>query len=755
MMKRNLMKYIWVWALTLGMASCTADMPWWTEGSGEQPVDFNCAISGDFTRSLSGVRSYFVKNDVIHVQGNFYFANGDSVIKYGALKYNGSSWEPLDGSQLTWPNTSVGGRFKAYHLNGSTGIITGSETNLYYLSNMTPATDPLGSEETDILPYGHSVDMYFHHLPTYLSFFEVPHIASSFLFVKTDEEGAYDPAMKNAFKLTKNEKNELNLEWVSAPDYTYNAVGGTTTEGLVYVKSHTYILNNREQTNFMLAPGNYDNFSLRYVTIKPNTVEYLRYSFTPGSVFDDKENPIESLDLETGRPYTMDISTTQGVTIVSPPDEEQGWDDNGPVFDIDVEAFLRAAANSRDYFVDGSNGERVQILQKDGTGVKLLHNVDFKNEYYTVFNGFLPEIRGTDQLFDGCYHYIYNVGCTVFQNNQGKIRNLGIRNAGQAKMISDENDNNNDFSRKGLLVGQNTATGSIENIRIMGDVNISAYVNPTFNTITTEAHNIGGVVGSNVGKIDGVALSGTFNLSVENYENMQFNSTVMIGGLVGQNAGNATLSNVSVITQPFSMNIVNKCRGNNGNMDAGAFYVGGFVGQSSATIDNINLPNVTIDGRESIGVVSYMGGMVGNVISQTNTSGRLSSCTVTGSVIPGVTKPYSAVTSETCVGGIAGTLQSATVTDCLSSVAVNGATSTNSGVINAVGGAFGRIRSASTITSILAFGDTLTGILTGWSTSGIGTFAGLIPPGQSWSTYQNNDITVKNFSGYNEVGGNL
>lgn len=755
MMREMIKKYIALMVLALAMASCTADMPW-DLAYGDQQIDFNCQIASEATRDLSGVRSYFAKNDVIHVQGNFYFADGSEVIKYGAMKFNGSSWEPVDGSQLTWPNTAVSGKFKAYHLNGMTGILTGNESATYYLTNMKPSTDPLGSDETDLLPYGHSVDMIFRHLPTYLSFFGIPKVSTKFLFVKTNEEGAYEPTMANAFKLTKNDKNELNFEWVVTADHSWNAVGGTTEEGLNYVRSDIYVRNGVEQTNFMLAPGNYNNFSIRYETTKPNTVEYLRYTFTPGSVLDNEGNPIESLDLETGRPYTLDISTSQGITIISPPEENEGWDENGPVFDIDVESFLRAATNSQDYYVDGDNGERVQILKKDGTGVKLLHNVDFKNTYYTTFNGFLPEIRGTNQLFDGCSHYIYNVGCTIFQNNQGIIKNLGIKNATRARMVSNEKDNGFDFSRKGLLVGNNMATGNIENIRITGEVNISAYVNPTANTITTEAHNIGGVVGSNIGRIDGVALGGTFNLTVDNYQDMQFNSTVMIGGLVGQNAGNAKLTNVSTLTQPFTMNIVNRCKGNGGTMDAGAFYVGGFVGQSSATIDNVNLSGITVDGSQSVGVVSYIGGMAGNVISQTNTTGRLSSCTVTGSVKPGLTKPYSAVTSETCVGGIAGTIQSATVTDCLASVSVSGATTPNARVINAVGGAFGMIRSASSVRSILAYGDLLTGVSNGWELSGIGCFAGLIPAGQSWSsTYQNNDITIKKFDGYNEVGGNL
>ena len=470
------------------VSSCAAEMPWGDGVTDGLPVEFNCLIDDGGTRNLSGVRSYFSKNDVIHVQGVFYYDDDEgkedrkSTTLYGALKFDGTNrWLPVDGSKLIWPNTAKSGKFKAYHVNGSTGVITGGETQTYYLTNMTPATDPLGAPMTEEMPYGHAVDLIFRHLPTYISFFEMPRVTNNyFFFLKTDADGVPDPEMKNAFKLVKNDKNELNLEWVTAPDMGYYQAG-TDEMGLVYVRGYIYTLNNREQTNFMLAPGNYDNFSIRYVTSKPNTVEYMRYSFTPGTFKDQNGNDVEmdALDLESGRSYTMNIAKTQGVTVVAPPEDNHGWDDNGQVYDIVVEDFLRAVANSKDYFVDDKvTGSRVQILKKDGTGVRLLHNVDFKNEYYTTFgaDNFVSEIRGTDQLFNGDYHYIHNVGCTIFQNNQGRIKNLGIQDARMARMVTEELNGSNDFKQKGLLVGQNLETGNIENIRIKGTVKIDGFV---------------------------------------------------------------------------------------------------------------------------------------------------------------------------------------------------------------------------------------------------------------------------------------
>lgn len=753
-MKKKFVSALYLIGITLLLASCSEDFLWNRNGNGELPVEFNFNIPVE-TRGILGPKTSFVKNDVIHIQGTFYYDPSEGKEpenRYGAMKFNGTSWESLDGSKLTWPNTSVAGKFKAYYVKETTGVITTSETPTYLLSDLKPDTDPLMAPETELLSYGHSVNLNFNHLCTYLSLLGMqPVVSTSYMLVKTDDEGNTDDGFFNAYRLTLSNTNELDFEWQTVSDPTYTGLDGN--DGLVYVKSHNTTFNKENQTNFFLAPGMYDSFSVRYPTTAPASREYLQYTYIP-TVDTDGDNQYEP-DLEPGRTYTLNITKSQGVTIVAPPEGNPEWDDYGPVFDIVVEDFLRAVANMDDYYVPDGNGGMVQILKRNGNGVNLLHNVNFHDEYYTTFGSFVPEIRGTDQLFDGNYHYINNVGCTIFQVNEGHIKNLGIKNATKARMISDENDSGRDFSRKGLIVGQNTETGHLDNIRIVGDINIQAFVNPENNEVITEAHNIGVIVGSNVGSINEIYLSGNVNLNVSNNENTQFNSTVMIGGIAGQNAGNGIISNVSVLEQPFSMAITNNCIGNGGNVNAGAFYVGGFAGQSSAVIEAVNLSDISINGTSSLGVVSYMGGMVGQLQTLNSSTARLTSSTASGVLRSGASLPYGAVTSESCTGGIAGALQGVSVTDCRTAFSIYGVSTANSRVIYATGGAFGLIRTSSPVNSIIAYGDVLTGLSSGGQLNGLGNFAGLLPAGQSWSDYQNNNITVKQFRGVPNIGGNL
>lgn len=752
MKKLNLTYIIALLGLTLLLGSCADDDFTGLAGNGERPVEIIANMPA-VTRGIANPKTSFAKNDVIHIQGTFYYDPSEGKpeeYRYGAMQYDGTKWVAMDGSGLTWPNTSVSGKFKAYYVSGLTGVLTQAETPVYKLSDVAQNNDPLEAPETEVLSYGSAVNLNFEHICTYLSLLELqPVVSTQYMLVKYDSNGQVDNTMKNGFRLTLGADGQLGFEWATVTDTSFTGIDGNP--GLVYVGSHNSTYQGEAQTNFFLAPGMYDAFTIRYPTNKPSNLEYLQYKYIPRATADgdDSYEP----NLEAGRTYTLNISKAQGVTIIAPPEGNPDWDDNGQFYDVNVELFLRAAAAQADYYVEDTEGNRTQILQRNGNGVNLLHNVDFKNEYYETFgtDGFVPGIRGTDQLFDGNYHYIRNVGCTIFQLNEGQIRNLGIIDAKQARMVSDENVRGNDFSRKGLIVGQNNPTGVVDNIRVKGEINIRAYVNPENDEVTTEAHNIGILIGSNVGTVNNISLTGTMDMTVANQPGVStFNSTVMIGGLVGQNAGTGRLTNVSVLEQPCSMNIRNLCYGNGGGL-----YVGGFVGQNSAAIENVNLTDITIDGTGSRGVVSYMGGMVGQLMATlSSTVARLTTSTANGSVKAGEVKPYGAVNSENCIGGIAGAVQNVPVTDCRGAFSVTGSTLANPDVMFATGGAFGLIRVNSTFTSIIAYGDILTGLQSGGSLAGVGNFAGIVPAGVSWGSYAGGNIIVREF-GFNNIGGNL
>ena len=741
-------------ALPLLLGSCRDDIfDLWGNGNGELPVEFDFMVEGG-TRGISGPKSSFASKDVIHITGTFYFEDGSSETRYGAMQFDGKRWNALANSQLTWPNTSTGGEFEAYFISGSTGVITSGSTGTTLLSNVTPTTDPLHAETTGRLSYGHSVNLKFKHLCTYLSLLSLqPVVATQYWFVKTDKDGNADPNFKNAFTLSLDPStNKLSFDFITVPDNNYTGLDGKP--GLAYVASSSSSYNGISQTNYFLVPGYYDNFSIRYPAAQPNSTEYLKYHYTP-TANPDPENENKEPDLLANTTYTLNVSKSLGFTIIAPPAEHPEWNETGRAYKIDVEEFLRAAAGTDNYYYHKGQPDEVQILQKTSTGVRLLQNVDFQNTFYQIFgnDNFQSVINGVDQTFDGNYNYIHNLGCTLFSSNNGHIINLGIKGA-KGKFISDEQVKANrgsatfDQSRQGLIAGWNHETGDIRNIRIQGPVEIEAFVNPESENADQEAHNIGGVVGSNVGKVSAVDLSGTYILNIKGYNDIQINSSVMAGGICGQNAGNGSLSDINIQDgQTFSMNITNYCKGN-----GGAYYIGGVVGNNTANLTGVILSSITIDSTPSQGAVSYIGGLIGWLNTTLGFTSRVSSCIVEGTAKAGYVSPYGDIDSHSCIGGIAGMLQGPVVTDCRTSFSIAGTPTPVSDVVYATGGAFGWIRQASNVSDIMAYGNDLTGMNSAEKHAYTGNFAGITYAGNTWDSYYNTrNITVKDF-GYQPIG---
>lgn len=707
-----------------------------SDDDGELPVDFSMIFPDEFenesgTRSIENPRDRFTPGDVIHIQGTFVMnydgVDREPVTRYGALSYNGKKWVPVEGSLLKWPNMSTSGTFKAYFIYNSNGLLKpeDTQTSVYSLSDITPQTDPLQAISASNIPYGNAVKLEFTHICSYLSITSLEPIVTTSYWFMLPETATTPTVLNNAFYLSLNENNELSFNFTSQGDPNF--------DNLVYIgytvpQTEDAIVN---QANFFLEPGLYENFLLSYPTVAPNYLEYLEYNYS--NVPQNEETTPVVPNFQANTTYTLDISKAPGVSITLPPDAE-GWDESDQVFKVDVEAFLRAVNAGSEYFENG-----VKILEQTPIGTRLLYNVDFQFYEYNIFpNGdgtyFQPNIN-EGQVFDGGYHYIWNLGSPFIRYNLGTIQNLGLKTV-NANITTVENANENlDLSRQGGLCNWNRSTGVIKNIRVTENVTINAQV---LNDDDQETHNIGCIIGSNTGLVEEVYLSGDFNLNVTNYYdstaevNYPVIATVLIGGIVGQEAGSGNISQIGPLDGAnVSFTITNSCTGN-----SGAYYVGGIVGQNNGFIDNVVIPSVNINGTASSGVASYMGSIAGDL--QTTDNAGLSYCNVVGTIQAGKTKPFGSVNSVSYTGGISGGLQNVPVQNCNVTVNIYGPTETTEKVTYATGGAFGRIRTLTDISYVIALGGVLQG-----PAQYMGNFAGIAPEGTQ-SSYNRADIIVAN-----------
>lgn len=781
MLRKSIFTYIILSFLAI-LCSCREDdlLLGSNNTSGELPVEFNFQWPGiSSTRGFddANVKTKFVDGDVIHIVGTFKtkalqtdgtYEEGVTA-RYGALKYNGETrqWESVAGSELTWPSISTEGNFYAYYLSQSNGLITDFNTPLTVnLSSVTAETDPLMASPTGDIVYGHAVNLQFNHLCAYLTLENMePNVASNYFLtmesVKESETGNPHP-FHNAFTLTltKNDGSvnpelkgtpELQFQFVEVPDDNY--------KGLVYISGNTTLSSfqdengqdkNVTKVGYFLEPGYYDYFRLLYPSTAPDTYEYLTYNYNDipanvGGVQYDNTPP----QLNAGTTYTLNITRSPGVTIVNPPSAD-GWDDTGVSVVVDPEKFLKAVREGTEY----RNDDDTVILEQTAEGTRLLYNVDFRNFSYKQFMelDFLPDLL-EGKVLDGDYHYISNLGCPFLRNNYGTIRNLGLRNinfsgVSQEYNSSNDTDNIKDRSRHGALCMWNRSNAVVNNVKIENvDMTITVqYDNSDLDG--NEVHNIGCVVGSNTGIINELSLGGNFRLTV-NGSDVQ-NAEVLIGGIIGQNAGNGTLYDSSLFNDNFNLIIKNNCRG-----DLGLYAVGGIVGKSSGYITGVIMSEVTIDCTQSSGVVSYLGGMAGQLEVSENSYGYIKSCILGGTVSAGTTQASGDIPGKSYIGGMVGYDTNVEVSGCRASVSVIASTTVADNVMYGTGGAIGRIQKPAVFENLIAYGPKLQAP-PGSQNAGanyVGNFAGIGPVGQSWDTdYANKNIILHSFTNLPDIG---
>lgn len=741
---------------------------------GELPIEFEFVLPAfPATRGIDGdCKTSFTGGDVIHIFGTFKTRelqeSGDYIdgelSRYGALKYNGSTrkWEALEGSKLTWPSVAVEGTFKAYYVSNSNGLLTdATETEIFFLSDVTPLSDPLKAESESYIGYGHAVRLNFNHICAYLTLIDLEPQVSNYYWFKRDGVDNFN----NAFKLVL--KKDANGNPQSLDVEFCRVASDENFEDLIYIAADAIAITDDNgkkiaKANYFLEPGYYDTFSLCYPA-GTTIYDYLKYDYSKipdNSGGENVENNVPHL--EGGTAYTLTITKSPGVTINSPSSGE-GWHDGPPYYKVDVEAFLKAIYNKTDYIYkykdENSEDEEVTILEATADGVKLLCNVDFDNFKYSNFKDktFVPNIL-EGVVFDGDYHYIINLASSLFRYNYGTIKNVGINDIDiETTSYEDEDYENHDkdMSRHGALCMWNRTNAIINNVRVT-NVNMKVFVRSEIEAGVdgSETHNIGCVIGSNTGKVNEVALAGNFTLTVTGEEGGKpVNSSVLIGGVVGQNAAEGNIYDVSPLGSDLKIEIINTCKGY-----IGSYSVGGVVGESTGNITGVILSDVTIDGTQSKGVTSYIGGVAGQLaVSESSASmASVSSCVVSGSIKAGITVPYGSITSGSYIGGIIGADLDVPVLDCRAAVSVYNYTPANEGVIYATGGVFGRIRSENTLAeNIIAYGSALSGPNAVEKNQYVGNFAGIVYKGKIWEDYARHNILIRTFGNYEPIGGAL
>lgn len=820
-MKRSIYYIPMLLGLLIGLTACQRDdllfdgEPDVVERTDDLPIRIEATIGETLgTRSVDEAKKSFTFGDpetgepadVIHVLARFEWTEKvndgsgstiekkESEIRYCSLVYTEEGrWVPNGKRDFTWPNKAEWAWFTAYYLHGSSGELTANiddETETSptrrLFSTLADGQDPLRAQTPEDKPirYGHTVGLTFEHILAHLSLIELDAgIDDDLVFrIDSDQEEKYelDP-LCNGFQLKLTETQEGDSQ-IPNLEFSYFSVEEhleKQDEDRPQIQAPTVLVRDREtrlesrQAGFFLEPDcAYDHFAIYYAS---SGVKYLSYD---NSVLESLGRP-----LQANNRYTFDVKKSSGVTIHATPEEQ--WDESDRyTMIVHADKFLQAIYSNSPYSEpDPDTGEEVMILERttNPIGTLLKRNVVFETPYYHVFTykvdesgnavdpyDFVPSV-GSDNIFDGGYHYIKGLCCPLFYDNYGVIKNLGLSDVtigssydADGMWISTEtyqgkdNVKSYDYSRTGALATVNR--GIVQNVRVK---NLTLNVGIHAAGEDTEAHDVGALFGINesAGLAEEIYLNGPIRVTVQNSPTSSSTSapSVSIGGLAGQSLG--TLSDIRQLVdnrenitppQPATIAVVNKL-----GYSLGAYYIGGLVGNNTGKLHEISIPTVTdgvtVDSSPSWGVVSYIGGLVG--IANSSDGNVISSCLIgSGSVKAGTTTKTEAISAYSYTGGLVGVFnERANLYNCTSFCSVTGSETSYAGdASRATGGVFGQIMPRGTfdegrLESIAVFGETLSG-------ANAGCFAGDVPADKRWDPDYIKVADVKKFPDIDYIG---
>ena len=800
MMKRFIYLPIFL-TLLVGLSSCQQDDFFLDDDEVERtdnlPIQLDAFI-GDAvdTRSVDKAKKTFsfgdvesgVSADVIHVQSTFTLDDGSTLTRYCAMQYTeDEKWMPMGNASFAWPNNAVTGTFTAYYIYGSNGELT---TNVgenavtqTRFTDIIDGQDPLRACTEDVR-YGHTVGLKFQHILTHLTLIELDAGIDDQLIFRIDPGN--NQKLNNAFQILlvedDNKEPHIEFNYISIPEILKeDPVAGNVYGTLI--KSPTELVRDKQtraescQVGFFLQPDcSYNAFSIYY----SNGDRYLTYK--------NSDPNTQNRKLDGNNRYIFNVKKSAGVTITTPP--EQKWDESEEFTTVvDTEKFLQAVYTNSSYSeYSEEKQEMVQILEatNNPAGTLLKCNIRFQNPYYHIFPhpastdddgnpvaayDFVPLV-GSDNVFDGGYHYIKDLCCPLFFENSGVIKNLGFVNTTigvdpQYEWTSILNYSEPgavktyEYNRTGIIATNNH--GTVQNIRVKdATVKVGIYAEDD-----QEAHNVGALFGVNnsSGYVDNVYLSGRIDVIVDNYTDLI--PEVNIGGLAGQNLG--TMIHIEQLVDnredlpnpptPVRISVTNLLRSS-----LGAYYIGGLVGNNTGKLSEVSIPTtptssnnqavaITVDSSVSFGVISDIGGIAGK--AESSQGNEISACLIgSGIVTAGETDKYQTIDAYSYTGGLVGVLSERThVFNCTAFCSVIGS-ATRSGISQAVGGVFGNIKviqqngatsyPPGTMMSIAVFGDRLEG-------ANPGCFVGEAPAGKTWADYETL-VDVKKFPDIEYIG---
>lgn len=707
-------------------------------------VVFIVGFEDEATRSaVDDSKSRFDVGELIHVRAVFKMKGQEEpYLRYGVLKYDGNGlWSAYsEATSLTWPHEAESASFSAYYINGSNGVLSGNTPAPKLLADYNFDEIPLQAEANDVV-YGHAVKLPMKRLFAMLTLTELKEgVSDELWFAVPPASSVSGEPMNNAFEFEFDpETYVMTPRFLRIENKDYLDDDGNP---IAFVKGRRSVPREDEiveegmarDISFLLQPGVYHQFNLLYPRSHDIYATYLSYG--NGRDLQDVTGPQGFV--ANGR-YRFSVLKSLGIVVEETP--EDGWDKTTPKIIVDVEAFLKAVNTGTDYFEkDLETGEDVQILEGTMEGSRLLHNIDFRNFYYDMFEDgyFLPVLNNT---FDGDYHYIYNMGCPLFYENDGNIINLGIRDARTGTLISSENYSKYgrtfDTSYNGLVASRNF--GTVSNVRVI-NAEMSVQVRTSDpDHPEGEAHNVSLLFGVNRGQAYNIGVAGKLTLHVVDDPANRLTPSVSIGGVAGQNLGSIEgifFAEDEDFTSP-EIKIYNECKGENG-----VYRMGGVVGNNTGNLIDIHLLSVLVDATGSDALESYLGGLIGENPGS-GTAPRIANCIVRGEVKAGSITPLLNLFACSYVGGVAGQYNVQTsLSESSISVGVTGTDSPADGVECAEGGAFGVLSSLAGYTpgeikTLACFGSVLTG--GGYK----GNFAGIVPIGFGWEYFMGNDINVK------------
>lgn len=628
--------------LLLVLCSCSNDLDSLHGGAAAKgiPVQFTAECPQDgfpYTRAGSGLKDkmVFEANDVIHVTATFYSdkeAKDSLTTKYVTLKLNkDNEWvNENELLEMNWPWNSGCARFKAYYLAEWDAALDGSTlrpTEVVVADKMVVLDrffsdegdvnpDPLEAE-TDIVEYGHAVNLQFKHLCTRLTIVGVDDADEYWLKYNSEAN-----PLPNACVLKRNTDNTLSFDFeteksgkVAAPVFDIEEDG----------KSHKAV-------TFHLKPGNYETF----VLTRRNNAAYITIS-----------NVEELNGLLPNTPYEVFIEDLQG--NITPDDDDDDWWDGevDPMPEhgnFNVKEFMEAIRDSKQYACKLGT-EDVVLLEKspNRNEVTLKRDVDFKGE--TCPSVVLEALSS----FDGGENTISGVAHTLFSQLSGKVSRLNLK----AETVTNKVESGSLQTKWGILAGE--CSGVVEDVNLM-DGTLEVEVKKA------ELYEVGLLIGSvkSGSTLSGITLGGNLSVSISPAAGLEGAAyEVNVGGMIGQCGG--VLDGFSVAG---TVTVKNACTG------YGNRYTGGVAGVVAGGTVRTGKVSATVDAGAAIGSWNYTGGVTGTVRDNvgSHTTATLAGVTASGSVtggaihvLEGGDNPHSAT------GGIVGHVQQSSVTGCAAS----------------------------------------------------------------------------------------